>query len=86
MGLTRIEAAKTMDVAAATRSGAREAAAGEPQAGRSADSEAFSPFWLVSSQVAREEASALSRKVLGRAVAREAMAGDLALLLISGEK
>lgn len=79
MGLTRIEAAKTMDVAAATRSGAREAAAGEPQAGRSADSEAFSPFWLVSSQVAREEASALSRKVLGRAVAREAMAGDLAL-------
>ncbi|AMJ62949.1 helix-turn-helix transcriptional regulator [Bosea sp. PAMC 26642] len=78
MGLKRIEVSKTMNVAAATRSGAGRTA-GEPAAASESDGEAFSPFWLVSSQVGREEASALSRKVLGHSVGREAMEADLAL-------
>jgi AraC-like DNA-binding protein len=60
---------KTGDVAAATRPG------------RDGGSEArnFVPFWLVSADVGRDEASTLSRRILGRNVAREAAAPDLPL-------
>lgn len=58
-----------MDVATATRS--------EP--GDAGNGEVLSPFWLVSSRVEREEASALSRKVLGRSVGREHIGAGLAL-------
>ncbi|MFJ5368143.1 helix-turn-helix transcriptional regulator [Bosea sp. CER48] len=37
------------------------------------------PFWLISADVGREEASTLSRRILGRAAAREAAAPDLPL-------
>lgn len=60
---------KTGDVAVATRLG-REAA---PEARN------FVPFWLVSADVGRDEASTLSQRILGRTVAREAAAPDLPL-------
>lgn len=60
---------KTGDVAVATRPG-REAAP---------ESQNFVPFWLVSADVGRDEASTLSRRILGRTVAREAAAPDLPL-------
>ncbi|MDX3805076.1 helix-turn-helix transcriptional regulator [Bosea thiooxidans] len=37
------------------------------------------PFWLISGEVGREEARLLSRRILGRAAAREAAAPDLPL-------
>ena len=60
---------KTGDVAVATRSG-REAAP---------ESRNFVPFWLISADVGRDEASTLSRRILGRTVAREAAAPGLPL-------
>lgn len=69
MGLRRTEASIAMDVAAATRS----------ELGDAGNGEVLSPFWLVSSRVEREEASALSRKVLGRSVGRERIGAGLAL-------
>lgn len=60
---------KTGDVAVATRPG-REMAP---------ESQNFVPFWLVSAGVGRDEASTLSRRILGRTVAREAAAPDLPL-------
>ncbi|RYE32523.1 MAG: AraC family transcriptional regulator [Hyphomicrobiales bacterium] len=56
-------------MAVATRPG-REAAP---------DARNFVPFWLVSADVGRDEASTLSRRILGRNVAREAAAPDLPL-------
>lgn len=79
MGLRRTDVSKAMDVAAATRPGASEATMRESVAGGAGESEAFSPFWLVSDRVEREEANVLSRKVLGRSVAREAMTPGEAL-------
>lgn len=43
------------------------------------ESQNFVPFWLVSAGVGRDEASTLSRRILGRTVAREAAAPDLPL-------
>ncbi len=60
---------KTGDVAVATRPG-RETVA---------ETRNFVPFWLVSADVGRDEASTLSRRILGRTVAREAAAPDLPL-------
>ncbi|WP_449255314.1 helix-turn-helix transcriptional regulator [Bosea sp. (in: a-proteobacteria)] len=60
---------KTGNVAVATRPG-REAA---PEARN------FMPFWLVSADVGRDEASTLSRRILGHATAREAATPDLPL-------
>lgn len=74
MGLGRTDLSKAMDVAAATRMGAGEAVEPEARGGGPGESESFSPFWLVSDLVARDEANALSHKVLGRSVAREAVA------------
>lgn len=73
MGLTRIQVSKAMDVAAATRSGASEVRARDSAVSEPQESEAFSPFWLVSSVMGRDEANALSRKVLGHTIARETM-------------
>jgi AraC-like DNA-binding protein len=74
MGLRRTEVPKAMDVAVATRS-----RSGVARGGDAVGSETFSPFWLVSSMVEREEASALSHKVLGHGVAREAVGAGLSL-------
>lgn len=66
MGQKRTEARNPVNVAVTTRL--------EPE---EADEDAlFSPFWLVSSGVEREEASAFSRQVLGRVVARDDLAPD----------
>ena len=60
---------KTGDVAVATRLGLEAAP----------ETRNFVPFWLVSADVGRDEASTLSRRILGRNVAREAAAPDLPL-------
>lgn len=60
---------KTGDVAIATR----------PRREAAPESQNFVPFWLVSAGVGRDEASTLSRRILGRTVAREAAAPDLPL-------
>ena len=73
MGLTRIQVSKAMDVAVATRLGADKAPTREPSASEPRVSEDFSPFWLVSSAMERDEASTLSRRVLGHAIGRETM-------------
>lgn len=62
-----------MDVTVVTRSGAGTAAARDLAVSQPRSSEGFSPFWLVSSAMERDEATALSRKVLGQPIRREAM-------------
>ena len=64
MGLTRIRVSNGMDVALATRASA---------VSQAASGESFSLFWLVSGSMERDEAQALSRKVLGHAIERQAM-------------
>lgn len=61
---------KTGDVTALPRSGPEE----------SPETASFVPFWLISADVGRDEASTLSRRILGRNAAREATAPDLTLL------
>jgi hypothetical protein len=79
MGLTRIQVSKAMDVAAATRSGASAARARDSAVSEPRESQAFSPVWLVSSVMERDEATALSRKVLGHAIGRETIPGGRSL-------
>ena len=68
-----------MDVAVATRSEPDETAA-QPWAGVGLRAgEGFSPFWLVSGTMARDEADALSRRVLGDASGRETMPAERSL-------
>lgn len=62
-------AATTRPALDAEEASARTAA---PASGENGETELFSPFWLMSERVGRDEANALSRKVLGRSVAREA--------------
>ncbi|MGX5734995.1 AraC family transcriptional regulator [Bosea thiooxidans] len=58
-----------MDVATTTQPETAETGAGE----------AFSPFWLLSNGIAREEASAISHKILGRVVGYRGLRSELAL-------
>jgi len=58
LGHKRIEASKTMSVAAGTRP-------------KSDESERFEPYWLMSSTMNHREANALSQKILGKIVAHE---------------
>lgn len=72
MGLTRIRVSNGMDVALATRASAGVTARASAVS-QAASGESFSPFWLVSGSMERDEAQALSRKVLGHAIERQAM-------------
>lgn len=60
---------KTGDVTAATRSGSEGGT----------ETTSLLPFWLISADVGRDEASTLSRRILGRTAAREAAAPELPL-------
>lgn len=72
MGLTRIRVSNGMDVALATRASAGVTARASAVS-QTASGESFSPFWLMSGSMERDEAQALSRKVLGHAIERNAM-------------